>query len=127
MLAQAQNLRGRIYLEDEAIEPTDLTPDGRHYIGSDEESWHLLTMDSDGTVCGCARYLAHENTISFARHAHRLRRLCSGAESRGSPRHHDGHRPALLFVYPAPHRRAAPDAGAGPSYPPITIRATSAR
>ena len=54
-------------MEDGAIEPTDLAPDGRHYIASDEESWHILALDNAGTVCGCARYLAHENTISFAR------------------------------------------------------------
>src|ERR1700724_2003341 len=67
MLAKVQTLRGRIYMEDAAIEQTDLAPDGRHYIASDEESWHILTLDNAGTVCGCARYLAHENTISFTR------------------------------------------------------------
>jgi hypothetical protein len=67
MLAQAQKLRGRIYLEDGAIEQTELTPDGRHYIASDEESWHILTLASDGSVSGCTRFLAHENTTSFGR------------------------------------------------------------
>jgi hypothetical protein len=66
MLAQAQKLRGRIYVEEGAIGQTDLTPDGRHYLSSDEESWHLLTLDGNGEVCGCTRYLAHQNTISFA-------------------------------------------------------------
>jgi hypothetical protein len=66
MLAKAQKLRGRIYVEDGAIEPHDLTPEGRHYIASDEESWHILTLDSGGEVSGCTRYLAHTNTISFA-------------------------------------------------------------
>src|ERR1700694_3401777 len=67
MLAQAQTLRGRIYVEDGAIEQNELAPDGRHYIASDEESWHILTLDNAGTVCGCARYLTHESTISFTR------------------------------------------------------------
>jgi len=65
MLAQAQKLRGRIYVEDGAVGPTELTPDGRHYIASDEESWHILTLDSKGEVSGCTRYLAHTNTVSF--------------------------------------------------------------
>lgn len=67
MLAQVQMLRGRIYVEDGAIEPSELAPDGRHRIASDEESWHILTLDNAGTVCGCARYLTHENTVSFTR------------------------------------------------------------
>ena len=41
MLAKAQKLRGRIYVEDGAIEPHELTPEGRHYIASDEESWPM--------------------------------------------------------------------------------------
>jgi hypothetical protein len=65
MLAKAQKLRGRIYVEDGAIGPNELTPEGRHYIQSDEESWHILTLDSHGEVSGCTRYLAHMNTISF--------------------------------------------------------------
>ena len=65
MLAKAQKLRGRIYLEDGAIESSELTPDGRHYIASDEESWHILILDSYGEVSGCTRYLAHTNTSSF--------------------------------------------------------------
>jgi predicted GNAT family N-acyltransferase len=67
MLAQAQKLRGRIYVEEGAIEASELTPDGRHYMAADEESWHILALDSKGKVSGCARYLAHENTVPFAR------------------------------------------------------------
>ena len=65
MLAKAQKLRGRIYVEDGAIERHELTPDGKHYLASDEESWHILTLDSEGEVSGCTRYLAHQNTVSF--------------------------------------------------------------
>jgi hypothetical protein len=65
MLAQAQKLRGRIYVEDGAVGSSELTPDGRHYIARDEESWHILTLDTKGEVTGCTRYLAHRNTISF--------------------------------------------------------------
>lgn len=67
MLAQAQKLRGRIYVEDGAIERTELSRDGRHYMTSDEESWHILTLDSIGRVSGCARYLEHKNKVPFAR------------------------------------------------------------
>jgi hypothetical protein len=66
VLAKAQKLRGRIYVEDGAIGPNELTPEGRHYIASDEESWHILTLDSNGEVSGCTRFLAHPNTTSFA-------------------------------------------------------------
>lgn len=66
MLAKAQKLRGRIYVEDGAIEPNELMPDGRHCLPSDEESWHILTLDREGEVSGCTRYLTHANTISFA-------------------------------------------------------------
>ena len=66
MLAQAQKLRGRIYASDGAIGKTELTEDGRHSIASDQESWHILTLDSDGRVAACTRYLEHRNTVSFA-------------------------------------------------------------
>ncbi len=66
-LSEVQRLRGRIYLQEGAIEPQQLTPDGRHCAEGDEESWHLLVVDADGEVCGCARYLSHENTTPFSR------------------------------------------------------------
>ena len=66
MLAQAQKLRGRIYASDGAIGKTELTADGRHSLASDEVSWHILTLDNDGRVAGCTRYLEHTNTVSFA-------------------------------------------------------------
>ena len=67
MLARAQKLRGRIYVEEGAIDQSELRLDGRHCMSSDEESWHILTLDRNGKVSGCARYLMHENTVSFAR------------------------------------------------------------
>jgi hypothetical protein len=65
MLAKAQKLRGRIYVEDGAIEPNELTPEGKHRIANDQESWHILTLDSRGELSGCTRYLAHKNTTPF--------------------------------------------------------------
>lgn len=67
MLAKAQKLRGRIYLEDGAIEPRQLTSDGRYCVEGDERSWHLLAVDNRGDVCGCARYHSHTRRISFSR------------------------------------------------------------
>jgi len=66
LLAEAQKLRGKTYLEDGAIERWQLASDGRHVQTADYASWHLLTLDEDGHVAACARYLPHPNTISFA-------------------------------------------------------------
>ncbi|MGH9631672.1 MAG: hypothetical protein ACRD7E_25480 [Bryobacteraceae bacterium] len=62
-----QKLRGRLYLQDGAIEREDLTRDGRHSQSVDEDSWHLLTLDPQGRVSGCARYRQHENPVTFRR------------------------------------------------------------
>jgi hypothetical protein len=64
-LARLQRLRGSLYLEDGAIEPWQLTEDGRHYSGSDEKSWHLLSMQ-DGEAMGCARLQVYRPTTSFS-------------------------------------------------------------
>jgi hypothetical protein len=65
LLAQAQRLRGRIYLQDGAIETSQLTPDGRHVQKVDEMSWHLLTVDKDDRVLACTRYMSHRDGVSF--------------------------------------------------------------
>jgi hypothetical protein len=59
-----QRLRGRIYLEDGALQPRQLTPGGRHVLDSDAESWHLL-LSHRGRIAGCMRCRVHENTVSF--------------------------------------------------------------
>lgn len=59
LLADLQRLRGRVYLEDGAIRPSDLTHDKRHVQSADEESWHILVTGENGDVCGCARYMCH--------------------------------------------------------------------
>lgn len=64
-LAKLQRLRGRLYLEDGAIEPWQLTEDGRHCLASDERSWHLLTMQAE-QVMGCARLQVYAPTIAFS-------------------------------------------------------------
>jgi hypothetical protein len=60
-----QRMRGSIYLSDGAISPVDLTPDGRHVMPHDTGSWHLLTIDSTGSVVGCQRYLEYPEGAGF--------------------------------------------------------------
>ncbi|MEN6604794.1 MAG: FAD-binding oxidoreductase [Bryobacteraceae bacterium] len=64
-LGELQRLRGKVYLEDGAVQSGELTADGRHQALADLESWHILAADGDGRVCGCARYLPHSNDIPF--------------------------------------------------------------
>jgi hypothetical protein len=65
LLSDAQRLRGRIYLEDGAIHPSQLSHDGRHVQAADQRSWHLLTLDEKGHVAACTRYLPHSNNVTF--------------------------------------------------------------
>jgi hypothetical protein len=67
LLADMQRLRGRIYLQDGAICPDELTSDGRHIQSIDEESWHLLVLGSNGRVQGCTRYLKHHASTPYSR------------------------------------------------------------
>jgi hypothetical protein len=64
-LAEMQRFRGSVYLEDAAIQPAELDSDGRQKLAADDRSWHLLTLDQDGRVSGCARYLPHPNHVGF--------------------------------------------------------------
>jgi len=66
LLVEAQKLRGRIALEESAIEPWQLSSDGRHIQSADDKSWHLLTLDEHGHVAACTRYLPHSSTVSFS-------------------------------------------------------------
>lgn len=65
LMAEMQTLRGRIYLEEGAIDPDQLI-DGRHQVALDEGSWHLLVLDKDDRVCGCARYREYSNQAGFS-------------------------------------------------------------
>ena len=58
---EMQALRGRVYLQDGAIGRDQLSADGLHETAEDERSWHLLTLDKDRRVSGCAWYLEHES------------------------------------------------------------------
>src|SRR5438270_12654184 len=65
LLADMQRLRGSVYLEDGAIERGELSDDGRHSIGIDRDSWHLLATSASGEVCGCVRYRSYPPTAGF--------------------------------------------------------------
>ena len=66
LLAEAQRLRGRIYVQDGAIQPSDLSADDRHMQAADNQAWHLLTVDENEAVIACIRYFAHEPTVKFS-------------------------------------------------------------
>jgi hypothetical protein len=63
--AEMQRLRGSVYLQMGAVKPEQLTA-GRHQLPIDEGSWHLLALDQDDRVCGCARYRKHPNQTRFS-------------------------------------------------------------
>ncbi|HJT86430.1 MAG TPA: hypothetical protein VJ732_01210 [Bryobacteraceae bacterium] len=65
LLAEVQRFRGKIYLEDGAISRHELTEDGRHVQAIDAESWHVLSMDREGRVCGCLRFLEESLASGF--------------------------------------------------------------
>jgi hypothetical protein len=63
VLAEMQRLRGKVYLEDGAIEASQLTSDGRHWQPMDPDSWHVLSVDHRGKVFGCARYRSYDRPL----------------------------------------------------------------
>jgi len=65
LLAKMQRLRGKIYADDHAIGATDLTADGRHRLSVDEHSWHILSLDQQGEVVACLRYLDESDAGGF--------------------------------------------------------------
>lgn len=58
-----QKLRGGIYCEDGAVDRDQLTPEGLHETEEDEKSWHLLMVDAQRRVTGCAWYLEHDSAV----------------------------------------------------------------
>ncbi len=65
VLSQIQLFRGRIYAEDGAIEPSELTPDGRHVLPIDERSWHVIAVEKSGAISGCLRFLEESTASRF--------------------------------------------------------------
>ncbi len=62
LLHEMQRLRGRIYVEDGAMSASSLV-DGRHQADVDCLSWHLLVMNAEGRICGCARFHEHSRPV----------------------------------------------------------------
>lgn len=60
-----QRMRGKLYLDEGALTPSQLSSDGRHRLPVDDAAWHILALDQYGEVVGCARYMSHKNTASF--------------------------------------------------------------
>jgi|SwirhirootsSR2_FD_contig_71_1663303_length_1510_multi_2_in_0_out_0_1 hypothetical protein len=65
LVRDVQRMRGSIYVSDGAIQPHQLTTDGRHQMPEDETSWHLLLLNKEGRVAASALYLEHDNTVTF--------------------------------------------------------------
>jgi hypothetical protein len=65
LLHEMQRLRGRVYLQDGAIRESNLI-DGRHQSHLDDCSWHLLVLNAQNRICGCARF--HEHSKSARLH-----------------------------------------------------------
>jgi hypothetical protein len=65
ILTQLQRLRGRVYLRDGAIEPWQLSDDGRHLLDVDNDSWHVVSLHPSGEVVACARYRPHGGSVRF--------------------------------------------------------------
>jgi hypothetical protein len=59
LLDAVQRLRGSIYVRDGALQPSQLTADGRHATPEDDQSWHLIVTDAFGSVNGCIWYREH--------------------------------------------------------------------
>jgi hypothetical protein len=86
LLSQMQRLRGHVYLQDGAIRPEELTRDGRHKLRIDDTSWHVLSMDPNGKVVACLRYVEEGSATNFrdlwVRHASVASCPVSGARFR---------------------------------------------
>jgi hypothetical protein len=64
-LSEAQRLRGSVYLADGAVQPSQLSEDGRHVQRADSDSWHVLAVNASGAVQGCARYRHLVGNVGF--------------------------------------------------------------
>jgi hypothetical protein len=65
ILSHIQRFRGRIYLEDGAIQPGELTADQRHVLPIDQRSWHVISIEKNGELSGCLRFLEESDASRF--------------------------------------------------------------
>jgi len=61
LLHEMQRLRGQVYLRDGAIRKSALV-DGRHESDLDGSSWHLLVLNAQNRMCGCARFYEYSRS-----------------------------------------------------------------
>jgi hypothetical protein len=54
-----------VYVADGALQASQLKGDGRHVQSADHDSWHLLVVDGNGEVHGCARYRHITGYVAF--------------------------------------------------------------
>jgi hypothetical protein len=66
LLSEAQRLRGAIAVQEGALHASELGPEGRHVQTVDYKSWHLLTVDDQGRIAACMRYLPHAIGAKFS-------------------------------------------------------------
>jgi len=66
LMAEMQRFRGETYLRDGAITKADLDSEGRHNVSVDYRSWHVLSLNREGNVCGCIRNTTYANDVSFS-------------------------------------------------------------
>jgi hypothetical protein len=65
LLAEMQRFRGSVYMEDGALQASDLTRDGRHRQPIDDRSWHVLSLDESERVVACLRYSPENHARGF--------------------------------------------------------------
>jgi hypothetical protein len=65
LVAEMQRFRGMVYLQDGAIQRSELTADGRHVQPVDARSWHVLSLDRENRVCACLRYVDETRAGGF--------------------------------------------------------------
>lgn len=65
LLYEMQRLRAEVYVQDGAIRRSSLV-DGRHQSDRDSLSWHLLVLNAQDRICGCARYYEHPRTLMYS-------------------------------------------------------------
>jgi hypothetical protein len=66
VIADAQRLRASMYLQDEAIKPSDVTADGRYISPLDQNGVHFAVYENSGCV-GCIRLNLHPTPVSAER------------------------------------------------------------
>jgi hypothetical protein len=66
LMSAAQRLRANVYLEINAVERSQLSPDGRHVQAQDDHAWHLLSVTGESDVAACVRYNPYENSVSYS-------------------------------------------------------------